>query len=88
MLPERKKYLQNLFYVIQHLKINKIHKIYFCDLNLEGKNCGTSFRKGLLKSRGKMANPFGIYINFDLSLKQKKKKKKIKLVAKIRKLYL
>lgn len=86
MLPERKKYLQNLFYVIQHLKINKIHKIYFCDSNLEGKNCGTSFRKGLLKSRGKIANPFGIYINFDLSLKQKKKK--IKLVAKIRKLYL
>lgn len=86
MLPERKKYLQNLFYVIQHLKINKIHKIYFCDSNLEGKNCGTSFRKGLLKSRGKIANPFGIYINFDLSLKQKNKK--IKLVAKIRKLYL
>ena len=76
MLPERKKYLQNLFYVIQHLKINKIHKIYFCDSNLEGKNCGTSLRKGLLKSRGKMANPFGIYINFDLSLKQKKTKTK------------
>ena len=86
MLPERKKYLKNLFYVIQHLKINKIHKIYFCDSNLEGKNCGTSFRKGLLKSRGKIANPFGIYINFDLSRKQTKKK--IKLVAKIRKLYL
>ena len=87
MLPERKKYLQNLFHVIQHLKINKTHKIYFCDSNLEGKNCRTSFRKGLLKSRGKMANPFGIYINFDLSLKLKNNKK-IKLVANIRKLYL
>ena len=35
-----------------------------------------------------MANPFGIYINFDLSLKQKKTTTKIKLVAKIRKLHL
>ena len=34
-----------------------------------------------------MANPFGIYINFDLSLKLKNNKK-IKLVANIRKLYL
>ena len=83
--------MQNLFYVIQGLKINKIHRIYFCDFNLEGKTCGTSFCNGFLKSRAKMTNlifcltPVLILI---FLFSKKKETKKFQLVAKIRNMYL